>query len=76
MAEVDSLRSQIVRWEQEWLDLLAGRGFRVIVMDNRDVGLSTWFDHQVGLYILNLKSKSMKETFLYMPSQAQSLNPN
>lgn len=39
------LGSQIVRWEPEWLDLLAGRGFRVITMDNRDVGLSTWFDH-------------------------------
>ena len=39
------LGSQIARWEQEWLDLLVGRGFRVVVLDNRDVGLSSWFDH-------------------------------
>jgi pimeloyl-ACP methyl ester carboxylesterase len=44
------LGSQVVRWEPEWLDALAGRGFRVIVMDNRDVGLSTWFDeHEFDL---------------------------
>ena len=39
------LGSQLVRWEPAWLDLLGGRGFRVIVLDNRDVGLSSWFDH-------------------------------
>jgi len=39
------LGSQIARWEQEWLDLLVGRGFRVVALDNRDVGFSTWFDH-------------------------------
>ena len=39
------LGSQLARWDQAWIDLLVGRGFRVVVSDNRDVGLSTWFDH-------------------------------
>jgi proline iminopeptidase len=32
---------QLVSWPESWLDKLAKRGFRVIVFDNRDVGLST-----------------------------------
>lgn len=39
------LGSQLVRWEPQWLDRLVGRGFRVVVLDNRDVGRSSWFDH-------------------------------
>ena len=36
--------SQMISWHQEFCESLAGRGFRVIRFDNRDVGLSTKFD--------------------------------
>ncbi len=39
------LASQLISWEAEFCELLAGRGFRVIRFDNRDIGLSTAFDH-------------------------------
>ena len=38
------LGMQMIRWPQGFLDALTDRGFRVIAMDNRDVGLSQWFD--------------------------------
>jgi pimeloyl-ACP methyl ester carboxylesterase len=39
------LGSQLARWERVWIDSLVAHGFRVVVLDNRDVGLSAWFDH-------------------------------
>ena len=36
--------AQMIGWEAEFCARLAGRGFRVIRFDNRDVGLSTKFD--------------------------------
>ncbi|MEL7207139.1 MAG: alpha/beta fold hydrolase [Actinomycetota bacterium] len=42
---INGLGSQLVRWEPEWIELLVTRGFRVITLDNRDVGHSSWFDH-------------------------------
>jgi pimeloyl-ACP methyl ester carboxylesterase len=38
---VSGIGMQLVSWPETLLDKLAGRGFRVIVFDNRDVGLST-----------------------------------
>ncbi|WP_339950816.1 alpha/beta hydrolase [uncultured Albimonas sp.] len=38
------LGMQMIRWPEGFLDTLTARGFRVIAMDNRDVGLSQWFD--------------------------------
>jgi pimeloyl-ACP methyl ester carboxylesterase len=38
------LGAQQVDWPDEFCELLAGRGFHVIRFDNRDIGLSTWFD--------------------------------
>ncbi|MFN7143044.1 MAG: alpha/beta fold hydrolase [Myxococcota bacterium] len=35
---------QMVLWDERFCALLAKRGFRVIRFDNRDIGLSTWFD--------------------------------
>ena len=35
---------QLTLWDQEFCADLAGAGFYVIRYDNRDVGLSTWFD--------------------------------
>ena len=37
--------AQLVLWPPGLLDRLAARGFRVVIFDNRDVGLSTWLDH-------------------------------
>ena len=35
---------QLVHWPDGFVEQLAGRGFHVVRFDNRDVGLSTWFD--------------------------------
>jgi pimeloyl-ACP methyl ester carboxylesterase len=40
------LGAQMVIWDERFCKLLAGKGFRVIRYDNRDVGLSTKFDKQ------------------------------
>lgn len=39
---INGLGSQMNRWPEAFCDKLAARGFFVIRMDNRDVGLSTW----------------------------------
>ena len=39
------LGAQMIAWDDEFVAALAARGLRVIRFDNRDVGLSTWFDH-------------------------------
>ena len=39
------LGMQLVAWPQEFIDALVDAGFRVIRMDNRDIGLSQHFDH-------------------------------
>lgn len=38
------LSAQMVAWDEEFVALLADHGLRVIRFDNRDIGLSTWFD--------------------------------
>ena len=38
------LAAQMVAWDDEFCTLLAGRGFRVIRFDNRDIGLSSRID--------------------------------
>jgi pimeloyl-ACP methyl ester carboxylesterase len=39
------LGAQMISWDEGFCELLAGRGFRVVRFDNRDVGLSTKLDH-------------------------------
>jgi pimeloyl-ACP methyl ester carboxylesterase len=39
------LGMQLVGWPDELVQLLVSRGFRVIRFDNRDIGLSQYFDH-------------------------------
>jgi pimeloyl-ACP methyl ester carboxylesterase len=39
------LGMQLVAWPDELVQLLVSRGFRVIRFDNRDIGLSQYFDH-------------------------------
>ena len=41
---INGLGSQMTRWPVEFCERLAGKGYRVIRFDNRDVGKSTWFD--------------------------------
>jgi pimeloyl-ACP methyl ester carboxylesterase len=38
------LGQQLTRWPVSLIDSLVAEGFRVIRFDNRDMGLSTWFD--------------------------------
>jgi pimeloyl-ACP methyl ester carboxylesterase len=42
---VMGLGAQLIDWPAGFCELLAARGFRVIVFDNRDAGLSTALDH-------------------------------
>ncbi|HZN14293.1 MAG TPA: alpha/beta hydrolase [Acidimicrobiales bacterium] len=41
---VNGFTSQVVAWEQEFVDEFVAAGFRLITFDNRDVGLSTKTD--------------------------------
>ncbi|WP_410627780.1 alpha/beta fold hydrolase [Amycolatopsis sp. cmx-8-4] len=41
---VMGLGAQMITWEDDFCELLASRGFFVVRYDNRDVGLSTYFD--------------------------------
>ncbi|TMC51869.1 MAG: alpha/beta hydrolase [Chloroflexi bacterium] len=41
---IAGLGSQMISWNDDFCELLAGRGFHVIRFDNRDAGLSTWMD--------------------------------
>ena len=42
---VMGLGTQMIAWQEEFCEELAGRGFHVIRFDNRDVGRSTHLDH-------------------------------
>ncbi len=44
MLLVNGFTSQMVWWHPEFIDALVEAGFFVLTYDNRDVGLSTWFD--------------------------------
>lgn len=44
MLLVMGLGMQMLGWDERFCELLAGRGYRVIRFDNRDVGLSSRFD--------------------------------
>ena len=39
---IGGLGTQLITWDEEFCELLAGRGFHVVRFDNRDAGLSTW----------------------------------
>ncbi len=38
------LSAQMIAWDDDFVAELVSRGFRAVRFDNRDVGLSTWFD--------------------------------
>lgn len=41
---VNGLGSQCISYHEDWCEMFAGRGLRVVRYDNRDVGLSSKFD--------------------------------
>ena len=41
---IRGLGTQLIHWDDEFLDLIVASGHRAIYFDNRDVGLSSWFD--------------------------------
>jgi pimeloyl-ACP methyl ester carboxylesterase len=41
---IAGLGAQMLSWDAEFCELLANRGFYVVRYDNRDCGLSTWFE--------------------------------
>lgn len=41
---IGGLGTQLISWDEEFCELLAGQGFHVIRFDNRDAGLSTWIE--------------------------------
>jgi len=41
---IEGLTAQMIKWREEFCELLVDAGFRVIRFDNRDVGLSQKFD--------------------------------
>lgn len=43
---VMGLSGQMIAWNDEFCARLAARGFYVIRFDNRDIGRSTWLDHE------------------------------
>ncbi|MEC8970195.1 MAG: alpha/beta hydrolase, partial [Actinomycetota bacterium] len=43
---IAGLGAQMTVWRDDFCRRLADRGHRVVRFDNRDVGLSTWFDDQ------------------------------
>jgi pimeloyl-ACP methyl ester carboxylesterase len=45
---IHGLGAQLTAWRSDFCDRLGAQGFRLIIFDNRDVGLSTWFD-EAGL---------------------------
>lgn len=44
---IRGLGTQMIRWPRELIDGFVGEGFRVVIFDNRDVGLSEKFDGTV-----------------------------
>ena len=57
---------QMLLWPEKFCRRLAARGFRVIRFDNRDVGLSTWFDHEPPPDMLRVVMRA----YLGLPSEA------
>src|SRR3990167_9460990 len=42
---ISGLNGQLINWPCEMMQNLADRGLYIIIFDNRDVGLSTYYDH-------------------------------
>jgi len=42
---IQGIASQLVHWPTELMEKLAAEGYHVVIFDNRDVGLSHYYDH-------------------------------
>ena len=49
---------QMLGWDDVFCSQLADRGYHVIRFDNRDIGKSTWFDHEEVPSLMALVAKS------------------
>jgi len=62
------LGAQMISWDDAFVDELVKRGFFVIRFDNRDVGLSTWFDDagvpDIGLLMTEALSGSARAPYV------------
>ena len=59
---VMGLSCQLIHWPDEFVELIAGRGFQVIRFDNRDIGLSTKFPGEpvgIGRTLASLVSRRL-----------------
>ncbi len=65
------LGMQLVAWPAALLDALAARGYRVIRFDNRDIGLSSKFDHAGTV---NIKSTIRRRFFRLAVSAPYTLD--
>jgi pimeloyl-ACP methyl ester carboxylesterase len=63
---VMGLGMQLIAWPDELVQMLVSRGFRVLRIDNRDIGLSTPFDH---LGVPNLAWAALRHA-MHLPVQA------
>lgn len=52
------LGMQLVAWHNDFVASLVARGFRVIRFDNRDIGKSTWLDHEQVPNVMALFAKA------------------
>ena len=77
---IAGLGVQMIRWTVPFCELLAGQGFRVIRLDNRDVGLSTHLDGapipdvaQVGQTVMQGGQPDLPYTLLDMADDVAGL---
>ncbi len=61
------LGGQLLMWDDEFVERLAARGHRVVRYDNRDVGLSTKFDHAGVPNVIELMQRAQQGLPLSVP---------
>lgn len=62
---IAGITGQLINWSPDFIDALATAGFYVVTFDNRDVGLSSYYDH--------LETPSMQEIIAKL-QQGQPVN--
>ena len=61
------LGTQMLGWDQSFCRQLADRGYFVIRFDNRDIGKSTWLDHEIAPSLAALFTKTKLGMKLKVP---------
>ncbi|MEO8936781.1 MAG: alpha/beta hydrolase [Burkholderiaceae bacterium] len=57
MLLIMGLGTQMLGWDEVFCQQLAARGYYVVRFDNRDIGRSTWFDHEEVPNVMALFAK-------------------